>query len=304
MSKFLITGGTGFVGQQIVQDLENNEKCESIIITTRQQDLDGKTQGKVTYVLWDPLKNAPIKQDLSSVTTVINLMGENISSGRWSEERKKRIYQSRIDGTKNLVSLVKESCPALKSFVSTSAIGIYTPNTDEVIDEDTKTSNDQFLSKVCTDWEATLSELSDSIRTVIIRVGVVLDSDGGAIAKMKIPFLLGVGGILGDGKQFMSWIHRKDLSKIYIEASLNSEMSGAYNGVAPQPVTNQTFTKVLGSVIKRPTIFPVPGFILKLIFGDMASILLDGHRVIPRKLNEQKFEFNFPDIRSAFQNIF
>ena len=226
-------------------------------------------------------------------------MGESIASGRWSEERKKAIYDSRIIGSRNLIDQLNENGTNLKVFSSTSAIGIYEGNTGEKINDDHQTTNDNFLAKVCQDWEKVVDELKGDARKVIFRVGVVLGKNGGAMAKMILPFKMGVGGILGDGKQMMSWIHREDLANLYIESIFSKKFNGTYNAVAPDAVTNYDFTKALGRAVKRPTIFPVPEFALKTIFGEMSSVLLDGHNVHPKKLKDQGFEFTHPQIDRA-----
>lgn len=303
MKNVLVTGGTGFVGEKIVAMLNARMDIGNVYVTTRNANINGKKNGKVTYCLWDPLSENTPDIPLSEIHSVINLMGENIASGRWSEERKKRIYNSRIIGTKNLISFLNKEATSLESFISTSAIGIYEPNTNELIDENTPVDQDSWLASVCIDWEKTLDELQIG-RKVILRVGVVLDGNGGAIEKMKLPFLMGVGGILGDGKQFMSWIHRDDLSELYITSIFDENFSGVYNAVAPEPVTNTSFTKILGSVINRPTIFPVPSFVLKTLFGDMSSVLLDGHRVIPQRLKEMNYRFHYPHLTLALEEIF
>ncbi len=294
-----MTGGTGFVGQLITEKLLKNQEISDIYITSRS-DRDS-THKKIKYIKWNPLDSEDKidNEIISSLDAVINLMGESIASGRWSEERKKAIYDSRIIGSRNLIDQLNENGTNLKVFSSTSAIGIYEANTGEKINDDHQTTNDNFLAKVCQDWEKVVDELKGDARKVIFRVGVVLGKNGGAMAKMILPFKMGVGGILGDGKQMMSWIHREDLANLYIESIFSKKFNGTYNAVAPDAVTNYDFTKALGRAVKRPTIFPVPEFALKIIFGEMSSVLLDGHNVHPKKLKDQGFEFTHPQIDRA-----
>ncbi|EQC44056.1 TIGR01777 family oxidoreductase [Bacteriovorax sp. Seq25_V] len=302
----LITGGTGFVGEKLLELLKSHSEISSIFMTTRSPDRYTHLKDKypkIKFITWDSVSDLP-QEELSQIDAVINLQGENISNGRWSEKQKNRIYASRVDATKALVNSVLNHSKNLKVFIQTSAIGIYPSNDNSVINENTQPQQEGFLAGVCKDWEATLRPLDGRCRVVTLRVGVVLDRDGGAIAKMKLPFLMGVGGIIGSGEQLMSWIHRYDLAKIYCEALFNEKYAGVFNAVAPEVVSNYQFTKTLGKTIKRPTIFPVPAFILKLIFGEMSSLLLDSQQVENKGLKDLGHKFQYPTIKQALEEIF
>lgn len=304
--KVLITGGTGFVGEKLVEFLLLDPNLERIYITTRNPDNVKKVfqSPKVVPVLWEPIQGSIPSDILTKVNIAINLMGENISSGNWTPELKEKIRDSRILGTRNLVNQLNQKADNLLTFISSSAIGIYPSNTEEELTEETPIASNNFLADVCTKWEKEAEKIRDNIRLVIYRTGVVIDSGGGAIEKMRIPFMLGVGGTLGSGEQYMSWIHREDLVQLIIHAIHDINYTGIYNAVAPQPITNKEFTKVLGKVIHRPTVLPVPAVALKLIFGDMSSLLLDSQYVVPKRLIEQDHSFHFKDIHSALRKTF
>ncbi len=301
--KILITGATGFVGTQITKELLKDPMIEHIYLCSRSEH--SSTNDSVTYIKWNPLDENDIiaPEVLASINGVINLMGENIASGRWSEARKKSIYDSRVKGSSNLIKMLNKYATRLEVFTSTSAIGIYQANTDEHLNEQSSTDTQNFLAKVCRDWEACLDDLNKSVRKVVLRVGVVFGHGGGAISKMLLPFKLGLGGILGNGKQTMSWIHLEDLAGIYIYSLKNKNFSGIYNAVSPEPVSNYAFTKQMGSTLNRPTIFPVPAFLLKILFGEMSSVLLDSHYVVPQRLESHDFEFKYGTISTALDDI-
>ncbi len=299
--KVLITGATGFVGSQIVKKLI--ARGDQVNVLTRSVPRAAMKLGaEPDYFKWNPAKGPAPKAAFQEVDAVINLMGENISEGRWNDSQKRRIYDSRVLGTRNLVSTLNQS--EVKIFLSTSAIGVYGDRpANEEVTEDTKIEPVDFLSKVCHDWEVEAGKAKSDLRSCILRVGVVLEKSGGAIAKMIIPFKMGVGGIMGDGKQVMSWIHREDLVNLYLECLDKDTYSGIVNATAPRPVTNKVFTHTLGKVLKRPTLFPVPSFAAKLAFGDMSVILLEGQKVMPSKALKQSFNFQYDTIQKALTNI-
>jgi uncharacterized protein (TIGR01777 family) len=238
------------------------------------------------------------------VDAVINLMGEGIAEKRWSDEQKKRIYNSRIDGTHNLVEAMhKLGDQSPKVLVSTSAIGIYGPRGDEEVTESEAVQSKDFLSHVCVDWEKEAMRAKEfGARVVILRVGVVLGHGGGALQKMLPIFKLGGGGPLGSGKQWMSWVHIEDLAQMYVRAAKEASFSGVYNATAPYPATNKDFTRVLGNVLKRPAFIPAPGFMMELVFGEMSTVLLDGQRVIPKRLHDEAhFHYRYPTLEMALK---
>ena len=225
-------------------------------------------------------------------------MGENIGDNRWSDEQKKILYSSRVNSAQSIINATTQNNINLKFFITASAIGIYPTNTNDILTENSNLGSG-FLAKLCIDWENSINQLPETVRKVYIRTGVVLDQNGGALKKMLLPFKMGVGGIIGNGKQMMSWIHREDIVNIYAMAVNNSNFSGAINACSPNPVSNNQFTKALGSALHRPTIFPVPEFALKLMFGEMSAIILDSQAVKSDKLAGLGFQFKYPKIEEA-----
>jgi len=231
---------------------------------------------------------------------VINLMGESISK-RWDENQKKKIYDSRINGTRRLVEAIEKLQNKPKVFVSTSAIGIYGNRGPEDINEASSVADD-FLAKVCKDWENEANKArNQGCRVVIIRTGVVLGRHGGALEKMLPVFKMGLGGRVGSGNQFMSWIHIEDLASMYVEALKNNSVKGVLNGTAPYPATNAQFSKVMGKVLKRPAILPAPSFAVQLALGEMSQIVLEGQKVLPLKFKEINFRFRYPTLEMALK---
>jgi uncharacterized protein (TIGR01777 family) len=279
--KIAITGANGFVGKH----LQNIFNYADIVKIGRKEF---------------GLNDAEFTKLLDGVEIIINLAGAPIIN-RWSEEYKKELYSSRIDTTKKIVEAIKSLENKPKLFISTSAVGRY--DNKNIYSEDDKNFADDTLGNICKDWEDEALKASDDTRVVIYRFGIVLGRDGGALAKMITPFKLGLGGILGDGKQAFSWVHIDDLENAFKYAVDHEEVSGIYNLTAPKPTTNYEFTKTLGSVISRPTIFPVPAFVLKLIFGEGSTVLLDGQSVVPKRLIDSGFEFRFHDIQRALEDL-
>ena len=241
---------------------------------------------------------------LEGIDAIIHLAGENIAQGRWTKAKKSEIRNSRVNGTKKLSDQLAASPHKPSIFISSSATGFYGDRSDSILDEESS-QGAGFLPEVCVLWEkATKSAEQAGIRTVHIRTGVVLTKKGGALKKMLPPFLLGGGGILGNGKQYMSWISLEDEINAILFIFNNPEISGAVNLTAPNPVDNKEFTKILGKTIKKPTILPLPGFAARLLFGEMAeAILLTGNRVLPNKLLNAGFTFSHPTLDKALENI-
>jgi hypothetical protein len=239
---------------------------------------------------------------VSGSEAVIHLAGESII-GRWTEAKKRRIVESRALGTRNLATATAHASPKPKVFISASAIGYYGNRGDEVLLEESGPGND-FASEICKQWEAATKPAQEAgIRTVQLRIGVVLSATGGALPKMMTPFKLGLGGRMGTGKQWWSWIHVDDLVGA-IRHVLRSDVQGPVNAVAPQPVTNAEFTKALAVAVHRPAIFPMPAFVVKTIFGQMGQELwLGSQRVKPGKLAGSGFEFKHPELREALGNL-
>lgn len=242
--------------------------------------------------------------DFQGVDAVIHLAGENIAEGRWNAAKKARIKDSRLIGTQKLAEQLAQSEHKPSVFISASATGFYGDTGSETITE-TSAAGTGFLPEVCVEWEASTQPAEEAgIRTVHLRTGIVMSKKGGALKKMLPPFLLGGGGILGTGKQYMSWITLADMVGAIRFAMENDSLSGPVNLTAPNPVDNKEFTKILGRVIKRPTIAPLPGFAAKLIFGEMAdAILLSGTKVLPTKLTEAGYSFTHATLEPALQDV-
>jgi uncharacterized protein (TIGR01777 family) len=256
-------------------------------------------------VRWDPGDGTIDTEGLQGVTGAIHLAGDNVASGRWSEAKKARIRDSRVAGTELLASTLAEVSPKPRVLVSASATGYYGARGDEALDE-TAAQGSGFLASVCGEWEAATSAARDAgIRVVHARIGVVLASGGGALAKMKMPFLLGVGGRIGDGSQYMSWITLEDLVSALVFTLERDDVKGPVNCVSPTPVTNADFTATLGRVLKRPTVLPVPKFALRLGLGpDMANeMLIGGARVIPASLHAHGFRWEHTTLEPALRSL-
>ena len=298
--KVLITGATGFVGKRVVKHLL--DAGQEVVVLTRYVPKAILSLGnKCQYAQWANTNELPPEDAFQNVDAVINLMGEGIAEKRWSEEQKKKIYDSRIVCTRNLVEAIAKLPKKPTAFISASAVGIYGNRGDENITESSQTVSD-FLGKVCADWEAEAFKARDlGLRVAVIRTGVVLGKDGGALAKMLPIFKLGMGGPVGSGNQYMSWIHVDDLAAMYVEAVKNSSIEGIYNGTAPNPETSKSFAKTLGYVLHRPAFAPAPAFALKIAFGEMSQVLLDGQKVYPERFREKKFRFLYPSLEMALK---
>ncbi len=288
--KVLVTGASGFVGRRVVAQLL--QKKHEVVVLTRNLAKAAIVLGsECKYVQWLDLNTLPPAEALNGVDAVIHLMGENIGGKKWDEAQKKKIYDSRIQSTRMLVDAMKALPKKPRALISASAVGIYGNRGDEVLDENAAAGSD-FLAGVCKDWEAEALKAQDAkIRVVLMRTGVVLGKGGGALTKMLPIFKLGLGGRLGSGKQYMSWIHVDDLASMYVQAVMDESMSGPFNAVSPYPATNADFTRALGKRLRRPTVFPAPAFAIKKALGEMSTIVLDGQKVVPSKFKDKKFQF-------------
>jgi uncharacterized protein (TIGR01777 family) len=304
--KFFVTGGTGLVGGRLIPKL--CQRGHSVTALTRRPAVARERFGNTcTAVEGDPMQTGAWIDAVADCDAVIHLAGENIFAHRWSDTFKTLLRDSRIKGTEHIVqALAKKPTTAAgspKVLVNASAVGYYGPRGDEELDEDSSRGND-FLAQLCVDWEkAALSARDRGVRVAIVRVGVVLDKAGGALAKMLTPFKLGAGGPVGSGKQWMSWIHSDDLTDLFIFAAENASASGPLNGTAPQPVTNKDFGKALGRVLGRPSFMPTPAFALRVMLGEVADVITTGQRVLPRKPLALGFTFKFPEIEAALRDV-
>ena len=293
--KILVTGGAGFIGSALSREL--NSSGHSVTITTRRQS-DSKQK-----LTWQAPALIP-SNTMSNFDAVINLAGEPIVSSRWTKVRKERIMSSRIHTTRALVQSMQNAHQRPKVLISASAIGYYGAHGDEEVTEETQPATD-FLAEVCKAWEAEALKAQElGVRVVLIRIGAVLESDGGALPPMTIPFKFFLGGPIGSGKQWFSWIHRDDMVGIITYALENDFVSGPFNATAPQPVTNREFTSALGKALNRPSWLSVPGFIVRLSLGELGSVLLTGQRVLPEKILKAGYKFRFNEVSEALSAIF
>jgi len=300
--KILLTGATGFIGRELAKKLD--QQGHEIAILTRDPD-SARFHMPVHCELykWNPDNNIFPRKALAGVEAVINLAGENIADGRWSKTRKARIMESRVKSVRLLTEAMEKIDKRPRAFVSASAIGFYGDRGDEPLDE-SSSKGGGFLSNVCRSWEnEALKAEKLNIRTVVCRVGMVLGRDGGALDKMSPPFRLGLGGRLGNGRQWMSWIHISDLANLIIHALENPSMKGIYNAVSPNPASNKQFTKTLANVLKRPAPFPVPEFVLKMGLGDLSELLLGSQKVSADNIIASGFRFGYPDLQQALEEV-
>lgn len=292
--KVAVTGASGLVGRPLCAALEG--AGHEVLRLVRRAP---KGAGEVR---WDPAKGEVDAAGLEGVEAVIHLAGENVGGGRWNEARKRRIMDSRDQGTRTLVQAVAGLATPPKVFLSASAVGIYGDPGAELVDESSP-AGDGFLAEVCERWEAATKPLEAlPTRLVLLRTGIVLSRQGGALAKMYWPFFFGQGGVVGSGKQYMPWISLEDTVAGYIFALETEALAGPVNLVGPRSATNYEFTKALGRALGRPTILPLPAFMVKLVFGEMGeALLLAGQNVKPAKLEEAGFEFRHPTLEKALE---
>ena len=297
--RIAITGSTGLVGSALVPFLTagNNAVTHLVRAQSKQPSLGSS-------FVWDPLKGEVNTRALEGADAIIHLAGENIAAGRWNARRKTSIKESRLTSTRLLAKSLSQMPSPPRVFISASAIGYYGDRGEERLDESSSPGTG-FLADVCREWEeATAPAASRGIRVVNLRIGMVLSPKGGALAKMLTPFRLGLGGVLGEGRQFMSWISIDDLIGIIYHALITESLQGPVNAVTPHPITNRDFTRILGSVLHRPTIAAVPAFAARLAFGEMAdALLLSSTRVTPKRLLDSRYQFRYPDLESALKHL-
>ena len=293
----LISGGSGLVGMKLSKLLA--DKGHHVAHLSRNP-----TKGVYPSFYWDVKKMEIDEQAVKEADVIIHLAGASVAGKRWSQEWKKEIYDSRIDSTQLLYESVKKYNPQLTKFISASAIGFYGWDTGDQVVTELQEKGEGFLADVVEDWEKEVKKFKDlGIKTSLLRIGIVLSTEGGALVEMKRPIDWGLGAPLGSGKQLMSWIHIDDLCQQFIHL-MESQAEGIYNGVAPQPVTNKQFTKQLAKALSKPCFLPnVPPFMLSLIVGEMAVILLGGNRVSSKKIEDTGFNFRFPSLDSALKDL-
>ena len=297
--KVAVTGATGLIGSALVPFLRSGGHE---VVPLRRLSPNRGGDGDASS--WDPATGAVSAGVLDGLDAVVHLAGENIAGGRWTATRKARIRDSRVDGTRRLADALAASPRPPRTLVVASAIGFYGDRGDEELDE-SSLPGDGFLPAVSQAWEAAAAPAREAgVRVVHLRIGIVLTPAGGALGQMLLPFRMGVGGVIGSGRQHMSWVALDDVLGGILYALRTEDLAGAVNMVAPQPVTNRQFTKTLGRVLRRPTIFPLPAFGARLAFGEMAdALLLASTRVHPARLREGGFRFGFPGLEEALRHV-
>ena len=293
--KIGVTGSKGLVGSALVP-----------LLATYGHNVVGlrrRTESAQDHEGWDPTTGRVTVSE-NALDAVVHLAGENIASGRWNAARKSRIRDSRVDGTRRLAEALAGQAQRPHTLVVASAIGYYGDRGNECLTE-SSTAGEGFLPEVCHAWEGATAPAKDAgIRVIHLRIGIVLTPDGGALAQMLLPFKMGVGGVIGPGQQYMSWIALDDVLAAIRHALHTETLDGPVNTVAPQPVTNAEFTRTLGRVLRRPTLLPLPAFAARLAFGEMAdALLLSSTRVQPARLEETGFKFEYPDLEAALRHV-
>jgi uncharacterized protein (TIGR01777 family) len=304
--RVFITGGTGLVGRRLIKRLM--ERGDSAVALTRRYAQARQLFGpEVTLVEGDPMQAGDWMDAVADCDAVIHLAGENIFGRRWNAAFKSLLHDSRVRSTEQVVEALRRK-PARadgqpKVLVNASAIGFYGPRDDEELTEESPPGSD-FLANLCIEWEkAARAAESAGVRVAMIRIGVVLDKEGGALAKLLTPFKLGVGGPVSSGRQWMSWIHHADLIGLFLLALDRADAAGPINGTAPNPVTNRDFGKALGHALHRPSFVPTPGLALRVLLGEAATLVVTGQRVLPRRALGLGYSFQYPTLEAALAEI-
>jgi uncharacterized protein (TIGR01777 family) len=303
--KVAIAGATGFVGSRLVERLQG--EGHQIVVFSRSREraerlFPRSTFPNVEIVVYNPTAPGDWQQAVAGCDGVVNLAGEAIADGRWTEARKQEILQSRQLATQNIVAAINQASPKPAVLVNASAVGYYGTSETATFDETSAAGRD-FLAQVCQTWEAEAQKVKDSgTRLVIVRIGIVLGM-GGALAKMLPPFKLFAGGPIGSGRQWFSWIHREDLVNLILQALTQPNMQGVYNGTAPNPVRMAEFCQALGEVLNRPSWLPVPDFALEALLGDGAKVVLEGQQVLPKHTLADGFQYRYPTVKQALSEI-
>ncbi|WP_409273904.1 TIGR01777 family oxidoreductase [Neobacillus sp. SCS-31] len=297
--KITIAGGSGFLGGAFADTLL--EKGHEVFILTRKKKESGRTG--LTYVQWLSEGSRP-EHELVGIDVFINFAGESLNSGRWTTERKERLLMSRLAAANEAVRIMAAMEEKPKVHIAASAVGFYGTSDDKTFTEVSPSGND-FLADVVKRWEdASLQAAHFGIRTVLCRFGIILDGKEGALPRIALPYKMFGGGTVGSGRQWVSWIHLDDAVSGILFAIENEGVSGPVNFTAPEPVPMKEFGKTVGKVLGRPHWLPVPGFALKLLLGEMSTLVLEGQRVLPEKLHDMGFNFRFPELEPALKNIY
>lgn len=300
--KIIVSGSSGLVGSALVNSLRSDNHLIARLVRSGSPSQPGPASESIR---WEPPTGSIDLAAMEGAEAVVHLAGASIAEGRWSPARKEILRRSRVDATRHLVAGLKKLQRKPRVLVSASAVGFYGNRSDEILTESSLPGND-FLAQICRDWESEVEQAEESgIRTVSLRFGIILAANGGALKRMLPPFRLGLGGRLGNGRQWMSWLTLDEVVSIIRFAIEKDSLSGPVNAVSPNPVTNFHFTRILASALHRPALFPAPRPMLRLALGEMADALLfSSQRVIPQKLQSSGYQFRHSDLKEAFQSLF
>jgi uncharacterized protein (TIGR01777 family) len=300
MNKVLITGGTGLVGRKLSVLLK--QRGYEVAIMSRTP----KKAGDIPVYIWDPDKDSIDREAIHTTHCIIHLAGTNIGEKRWTTARKREIMDSRISSGRLILRNIDQGTIQLSTFITASATGYYGAVTSDRIFSENDPPSGDFLGQTCRDWEQVADEFTAmGIRTVKIRTGMVLSGQGGALSRLELPVKLGIGSAIGNGKQYMPWIHIDDLCRIYVTAMEDARMHGAYNAVAPEHVTNKEFISKLAWVLKKPLWFPdIPAALVRLLFGELSDVLLHGSRISSGKITSAGYKFLHPELDGALKQIY
>lgn len=300
--RVIITGGSGLIGRALAGNL-SNQGYEVIILSRNPEKQDRRLIPGVRLEAWDGVSARGWGHLVDGADAIVNLAGENLAQGRWTAARKKALLESRVNPGRAVSEAIAQASHKPGVLIQASAVGYYGPRQDEVITEQAPQGKD-FLADLVGRWEASTSEVEVAgVRRVITRSGVVLSMQGSALPRMVLPFRFFVGGRLGSGRQWFPWIHIDDEVAGIRYLIEHQDISGVVNLSAPNPLTNAGFARVLGRVMRRPSFFPVPAFVMRLLFGEMATVLLDGQRVVPQRLMDSGFVFRYPEAESALRAL-
>jgi len=299
--RVLVTGATGLIGKTLCQVL-SGAGHEIVVLSRRVENAHLVPEARAFR--WNPEAETPPAEAWEGVEAIVHLAGEPVAGSRWTEEQKRRIRDSRVKGTRNLVDGIRRLTSRPKILVSGSAVGFYGDRGNEQLDERSSPGHG-FLSDVCVEWEREAEKAKElGIRVALVRTGIVLDQSGGALEKMLLPFKFGLGGRLGDGEQWFPWIHHDDIVGILVHSLNSPQVNGAINGTAPGIVNNAEFTKELAAALHRPTFLPVPELALKILMGEMAAVVLASQRAFPKVALDTGYKFNYPNLRPALASLF
>lgn len=304
--KIIIAGGSGLIGRALTASLSRDG--HEVIILSRSPEIVKVLPNGASAIAWDGRSVSSWADEVDGADAIVNLAGANLKGDgliptRWTTKRKKILHESRIQASSALIEAVRSADNRPAVFVQSSAIGYYGPHADEALNENFPPGSD-YLARLCVDWEASSQPIEDlGVRRVVARTGLALSTKGGSFPLLLLPFKFFLGNYFGTGRQFYSWIHMADLISAFLFFLENEKASGFFNLTAPNLVTNRDFAYALGRILRRPSFFPVPGFLMKLALGELSTVLLDGQRVLPEHLLSQGFSFRFPKLDLALRDL-